>query len=45
MRRLRLGGTMPAARRAESSQCPVCLLVGMPSTEVMGIGLEKVLGV
>ena len=44
MRRLRIGGTMPAARRAESSRCPVCSLVGMPSIEVMGIGLEQVLG-
>ena len=35
---------MPAARRAESSRCPVCSLMGMPSTEVMGIGLEEVLG-
>ena len=44
MRRFRLGDTAPAARRAESSWCPVCSLLGMPSAEVMGVGLEQVLG-
>lgn len=45
MRRFRLGDTAPAARRAERSRCPVCSLMGMPSAEVMGVGLEQVLGV